>query len=70
LLFSITFEGAASRFYLYHVGFVSHLPNLCHVPQLLVDQRAFEHDQHEESEQRVVPILVQAPQANAEHLEK
>ncbi|CAI6099130.1 unnamed protein product [Clonostachys chloroleuca] len=29
----------------------------------------FEHDQHEESEERVVPILIKHPQANAEHLE-
>ena len=51
-----------------HVGLVAHLPDLSHVPELLIDQRALEHDQHEEGEEGVVPVFVQAPQANAEHL--
>ena len=44
--------------YLNHVRLVPHLPNLCHVPELLVDQGALEHDEHEESEEGVVPVLV------------
>ena len=54
--------------YLDQVRFVSHFPDFCHVSELLVDQCALEHDQHEECEQRVVPVLIQAPQTNAKHL--
>lgn len=35
----------------------------------LEDDSALEHDQHEPSEDRVVPVLIQAPQSHAEHLE-
>ena len=54
---------------LYHVGLVAHLPDLGHVPELLLHEGALEHDQHHEGEHRVVPVLVQAPQAHTEHLQ-
>ena len=38
------------------------------VPNLLLDQGALEHDQHHEGKDRVVPVLVQAPQTDTEHL--
>lgn len=55
--------------HLYHVWFVAHLSNLCHVAQLLLDQSAFKQDKHNKCEERVVPVLVQAPESNTEHLE-
>ena len=45
------------------------LTNFRHVPDLLLDQRALEYHQHEQGEDRVVPVLVQAPQTDTEHLE-
>jgi hypothetical protein len=35
----------------------------------LVYDRALEHDEHEQSEQAVIPIFVQTPECNAENLE-
>ena len=55
---------------LYHMWLVSHLPDFRHVSQLLIDQRTLKHDQHEQCEQRVVPVLVQAPETNAKHLKQ
>ena len=54
--------------YLNHVRLIPHLPNLCHVSQLLVDQGTLEHDKHEQGEEGVVPVLVQTPQAHTKHL--
>ena len=34
----------------------------------LPDDRAFEHNQHEKSEETVIPVFIQAPQSNAKHL--
>ena len=39
------------------------------VPDLLLDKGTLEHDEHHESEDRVVPVLIQAPQSNTEHLQ-
>ena len=50
--------------YLNHVRFVAHVPDLCHVPHLLVDQSALKHDKHHQSEDGIVPVLVQAPVQN------
>ena len=35
----------------------------------LEDHSAFEHDQHEESEETVVPVLIQAPEGDTKDLE-
>lgn len=35
----------------------------------LPDDGALEHNQHEKCEQTVVPVLIQAPQSDAKHLE-
>ena len=51
------------------VGVSAHLANLGHVTDLLVDQCAFETHQHEQREQGIVPVLVQAPHAHAEYLD-
>lgn len=51
-----------------HIGLVSHLTNLSHVSQLLLDQGAFKHDQHYQSEYAVVPVLIEAPKRDAEYL--
>ena len=40
------------------------------VPDLLLDKGALEHDEHHEGEDGVVPVLVQTPQSNTEHLQK
>jgi hypothetical protein len=53
-----------------HVGFVPHASYLRHVPHLLLYQRGFEGYQHEESEHAVVPVLIQTPQTNTEHLRR
>ena len=37
------------------VRLVAHVPDLGHVPQLLLHQSALEHHQHHQSEDRVVP---------------
>lgn len=55
--------------YLDHIRLVAHFSDLRHVPHLLLDQRSFKRHQHGEGENAVVPILIQAPQAHAEHLE-
>lgn len=55
--------------HLYHIWFVAHLSNLCHVAQLLLDQRALKKDKHNECEERVVPVFIKAPQSNTQHLE-
>jgi hypothetical protein len=55
--------------HLYHVWFVAHLANLCHIAQLLLDQSALKQDKHDECKERIVPVLVQAPQSNTQHLE-
>ncbi len=55
--------------YLNHVRLVAHFPDFSHVAQLLLHQRGLEGDQHEQSEHAVVPVLVQTPKANTEHLE-
>lgn len=49
--------------------FVSHLSDFCHVPQLLLDESRLEGHEHEQREDAVVPVLVEAPEADAEHLE-
>lgn len=54
---------------LYHIRLVPHLPDLGHVTELLLYQRRFKCHQHEQSEDAVIPVLIQAPQPNAEYLE-
>lgn len=54
--------------YLYHVWFVAHLANLCHVAQLLLYQSTLKQDQHHKRKERVIPVLVQAPEGNTQHL--
>lgn len=54
--------------YLNHVGLVSHAADLRHIPHLLLDQRRLKSHQHEQCENAVVPILVQAPQPYTKHL--
>ena len=56
--------------YLDHVGLVPHATDLRHVPHLLLDQGGFERHQHEQREETVVPVLIQAPQPHAEHLQR
>ena len=34
----------------------------------LFDKNGFKRDEHEESEERVVPVVIEAPQTNTEHL--
>ena len=51
------------------IGAVAHLADLVQVAELLLHQCALEHDEEAESEQRVVPHLVERPEHNAEHLE-
>lgn len=38
-------------------------------PTDLFDKNGLESDEHEESEDAVVPVLIQTPQAHTEHLE-
>jgi hypothetical protein len=54
---------------LYHIGLIAHLSDLCHISELLLHQSALKHDQHHQSEDGVVPVLIQAPQSHTEHLE-
>lgn len=54
--------------YLNHVGLVSHAPNLWHISHLLLDQRGLKCHQHEQRENTVVPVLIQAPQPHTKHL--
>ena len=53
-----------------HVGLVPHATDLRHVPHLLLDQGGLERYQHEQREDTVVPVLVQAPQPHTEHLQR
>ena len=54
--------------YLDHVRFVTHFPNFGHVSQLLIDQGAFKNYEHEQGEQAVPNIFIEAPQQHAEYL--
>ena len=54
--------------YLNHIRFISHIPNLGHVPDVLLDQCTLKHDQHEQGEHGVVPVLVQTPQTDTKYL--
>ena len=54
--------------YLDHIGLVAHLPDLCHVPELLLYECCLKSHQHEECEDTVVPVGVETPQADTEHL--
>lgn len=54
--------------YLYHVRLVSHTANLRHIPHLLLNQRSLKSHQHEQRENTVVPVLIQAPQSHTENL--
>lgn len=48
--------------------FVTHFPNFGHVSQLLIDQGAFKNYEHEQGEQAVPNIFIEAPQQHAEYL--
>lgn len=54
--------------YLDHVRFVSHPADLRHIPHLLLNQRGFKSHQHEQCENTVVPVLIQAPKSHTENL--
>ena len=51
------------------MGLVAHLSNFVHVAQLLLDENGLEHDEHNQREDGIVPVLVQAPQRHTKHLE-
>ena len=55
--------------YLHRVWLVAHPADLRHVPQLLLDECCLKRHQHEECEEAVVPVVIEAPQSHAEHLE-
>ena len=55
--------------YLYKIWFISHFSDFCHVSQLLLHKCCLKCYQHEESENTVIPILVQTPQTHTKHLE-
>ena len=52
------------------IGLVAHLPDLRHIAQLLLYKGGLKGHKHEEREHTVVPVLIQAPQPHAEHLQR
>lgn len=55
--------------YIYHARLAPHIPDCGHISKLLLNKGALEHDEHDEGENTVVPVLVQTPQSDAENLE-
>jgi len=51
------------------VGLLTHTTEFTNCLNTLENHSAFKDNQHEKGKQRVVPVLVQTPQTNAENLE-
>ena len=47
----------------------THTPELLQSGEAAVDHGGLEEQQHEEGEEAVLPVLVQAPQAHTKHLQ-